>query len=180
MSNQPPTPSGFQQTYERIRAILNDARSRAYRAINTAMVTAYWEIGRAIVEREQQGQQRAEYGRGLLKELSQRLSTEFGRGFDRSNLWHMRSFYLSYPNLDAVRRELLCLGSDLVFCFLATTRNKKQGLTPAPHQPSSARFSVDSSYDTKRPETIHARLPKGHSMYSGSVSLGDDTATHST
>jgi len=106
MSNQPPTPSGFQQTYERIRAILNDARSRAYRAINTAMVTAYWEIGRAIVEREQQGQQRAEYGRGLLKELSQRLSTEFGRGFDRSNLWHMRSFYLSYPNLDAVRREL--------------------------------------------------------------------------
>ena len=55
-------------------------------------VTAYWEIGRAVVEQEQQGQQWAEYGKGLLKELSQRLSAEFGRGFDRSNLWHMRSF----------------------------------------------------------------------------------------
>ena len=106
MSETLPTPSGFQQTYERIRAILSEARDRAYRAINTAMVAAYWEIGRVIVEQEQQGHERAEYGRGLLVELSERLSAEFGRGFDRSNLWHMRSFYLSYPILDAVRREL--------------------------------------------------------------------------
>ncbi|NLS93523.1 MAG: DUF1016 domain-containing protein [Planctomycetaceae bacterium] len=69
-------------------------------------VTAYWEIGRAIVEQEQQRQQHAEYGRGLPRELSQRPSAEFGTGFDRSNLWHIRSFYLSYPILDAVRREL--------------------------------------------------------------------------
>lgn len=106
MSDQLPITSDFQQAYERIRAILSDARSRAYRAINAAMVAAYWEIGRVIVEQEQEGQQRAEYGKGLLVELSQRLTTEFGRGFDRSNLWHMRSFYLSYPILDAVRREL--------------------------------------------------------------------------
>ena len=52
-----PTPSGFQQTYERIRAILGEARSRAYRAINAAMVAAYWEIGRVIVEEEQKGEQ---------------------------------------------------------------------------------------------------------------------------
>ena len=106
MSDQLPTPSDFQQTYERIRAILNDARSRAYLAINRAMVTAYWEIGRVIVEQEQQGQQRAEYGRGLLKDLSQRLSAEFGRGFDRSTLQHMRAFYLAYPICDALRPEL--------------------------------------------------------------------------
>ena len=106
MSKTPPTPSDFQQTYERIRAILSEARSRAYRAINTAMVTAYWEIGRAIVEQEQQGQHRAEYGRGLLKELSRRLSAEFGRGFDRSTLQHMRAFYLTYPICDALRPEL--------------------------------------------------------------------------
>ena len=61
-----PTPSGFQQTYERIRAILSEARARAYRAINTAMVAAYWEIGRVIVEEEQKGQQRAEYGQALI------------------------------------------------------------------------------------------------------------------
>jgi len=106
MTENLPTPSDFQQTYEQIRAILTEARDRAYRAINTAMVAAYWEIGRIIVEQEQQGQQRAEYGKGLLVELSQRLTADFGRGFDRSNLWHMRSFYLSYPILDAVRREL--------------------------------------------------------------------------
>ena len=81
-----PTPTGFQQTYERIKAILSEARARAYRAINTAMVAAYWEIGRVIVEQEQQGQQRAEYGRALITELSGRLKSEFGKGFDPSNL----------------------------------------------------------------------------------------------
>ncbi len=101
-----PTPSGLQQTYERIRAILSEARSRAYRAINTAMVTAYWEIGRAIVEQEQQGQQRAEYGQALIAELSSRLKSEFGKGFDPSNLSMMRAFHLAYPIFDALRQEL--------------------------------------------------------------------------
>jgi predicted nuclease of restriction endonuclease-like (RecB) superfamily len=100
------TPSGFQRTYERIRSILSEARSRAYRAINTAMVAAYWEIGRAIVEQEQHGQQRAEYGRALLEQLSVRLKSEFGKGFDRSHLAKMRAFFLFYPILDAVRPEL--------------------------------------------------------------------------
>ena len=106
MSEIVPTSSGFQQTYERIKTILSEARSRAYRAINTAMVAAYWEIGRVIVEQEQQGHERAEYGRGLLVELSERLSAEFGRGFDRSTLQHMRAFYLTYPICDALRPEL--------------------------------------------------------------------------
>ena len=106
MSENLPTPSGFQETYERIRAILSEARARAYRAINTAMVVAYWEIGRVIVEEEQQGQQRAEYGQALVAELSSRLKSEFGKGFDPSNLAKMRAFYLTYPILDAVRPKL--------------------------------------------------------------------------
>jgi hypothetical protein len=101
-----PTPSGFHQTYERIKAILSEARARAYRAINAAMVAAYWEIGRVIVEEEQQGQQRAEYGQALIAELSTRLKSEFGKGFDPSNLAKMRAFYLAYPILDAVRPEI--------------------------------------------------------------------------
>lgn len=105
-SESVPAPSGFEQTYERIKAILDEARARAYRAINTAMVAAYWEIGRVIIEVEQQGQQRAEYGRRLLVELPKRLSAEFGRGFDRSTLQHMRAFYLAYPICDALRPEL--------------------------------------------------------------------------
>jgi hypothetical protein len=106
MSDDLPTSTGVQQIYERIKAILSDARARAYRAINTAMVAAYWEIGRVIVEQEQQGRERAEYGKGLLAGLSQRLTAEFGRGFDRTNLQQMRLFYLAYPICDAVRPEL--------------------------------------------------------------------------
>jgi len=70
------------------------------------MVQAYWNIGRIIVEEEQHGEQRAEYGKRLIDGLSGRLSQEFGKGFDKSNLWNMRAFYLAYPILDAVRREL--------------------------------------------------------------------------
>jgi predicted nuclease of restriction endonuclease-like (RecB) superfamily len=100
------TPSAIEQTYERIRSILSEARAGVYRAINAAMVAAYWEIGRVIVEQEQQGQQRAGYGKGLLVELSQRLTTEFGKGFDRTNLQQMRAFYLAYQIRDALRHEL--------------------------------------------------------------------------
>jgi predicted nuclease of restriction endonuclease-like (RecB) superfamily len=106
MAETPPTPSGFEQSYKRIRTILSDARTQAHRAINAAMVAAYWEIGRVIVEEEQQGQERAEYGKGLLVELSQRLTAEFGRGFDRTNLQKMRAFYLTYQIRDALRLEL--------------------------------------------------------------------------
>ncbi len=106
MSDQLPTIRGFEQTYDRIRSILTEARATAHRAINVAMVAAYWEIGRVIVEEEQRGDDRADYGRRVVENLAGRLHVDFGGGFDRSNLWHMRSFYLSYPILDAVRREL--------------------------------------------------------------------------
>ena len=106
MSEIQPTPPGFQQTYERIKAILSEARAGAYRAINAAMVAAYWEIGRVIVEQEQQGHERAEYGQALIAELSIRLKSEFGKGFDPSNLAKMRAFHLAYPILDALRPKL--------------------------------------------------------------------------
>src|SRR5262245_39309159 len=74
--------------------------------VNRAMVVAYWEVGRVIVEEEQQGKQRADYGAHLLEGLAQRLQGEFGKGFDRTNLHRMRAFYLAYPIRDAVRHEL--------------------------------------------------------------------------
>jgi hypothetical protein len=106
MSDLVPASPNFQQTYERIRAILAQARARAYQAINSAMVAAYWEIGRAIVEEELHGRERADYGRRLLADLSHRLKSDFGTGFDPSNLSMMRAFYLRYPIFDAVRQEL--------------------------------------------------------------------------
>ncbi len=89
-----------------IKSVLEAARSNAYRAVNFAMVQAYWQIGQLIVEDEQSGRQRAEYGAQLLKELSIKLTGEFGKGFDESNLRYMRLFYKAFPICDAVRHEL--------------------------------------------------------------------------
>ena len=70
------------------------------------MIRAYWQIGRLIVEDEQQGEQRAEYGKKVLEELSERLTAEFGKGFTVTNLKYMRSFYRAFPIGHALRDEL--------------------------------------------------------------------------
>lgn len=92
--------------YARIRRILETARSNMARAINAEMVQAYWLIGKEIVEEEQKGKTRAAYGKKLIETLAERLSVDFGKGFDASNLWNVRKFYETYPILDTVRREL--------------------------------------------------------------------------
>lgn len=89
--------------------ILLTARQKAYSAINTAMVEAYWLIGKRIVEEEQQGAKRAAYGEGIIKELSKELKNEFGKGFSVANLENFRKFYLTFAdnqNSYALRREL--------------------------------------------------------------------------
>ena len=89
-----------------IRQIIEQARQRVHQTVNSEMVQAYWHIGRVIVEDEQQGQQRATYGKQQLQQLSEQLTREFGKGFDASNLRNMRSFYLCFPNRDALRHKL--------------------------------------------------------------------------
>ena len=80
-----------------VRGILAGARRAAYIAVNSAMVAAYWQIGRRIVEEEQGGAAQATYGEGLLKALSKDLTAEFGKGFSLPNLKNFRKFYLTYP-----------------------------------------------------------------------------------
>ena len=92
--------------YDTVRTVLNDARTNAYRTVNFAMVEAYWRIGHLIVEEEQQGNSRAEYGVGLLKYLAQRLTDDFGKGFDEREMRRIRQFYTLFPIRDAVRPEL--------------------------------------------------------------------------
>ena len=93
--------------FERVREILDAARRTVARSVNSEMVEAYWRIGAAIVEQEQKGSERAGYGESLIEDLSKRLRAAKLKGFDKSNLWHMRNFYLKFSNfLDAVRREL--------------------------------------------------------------------------
>lgn len=92
--------------YSEIKEALLASRSQAYSAVNYAMVYAYWHIGRIIVEHEQNGSLRAEYGKEVLKNLSDRLTEEFGKGFDVRNLRNMRAFFLTFPKWNAVRSEL--------------------------------------------------------------------------
>ena len=92
--------------YQQIRAVLSQARAQAWQAVNWEMVACYWEIGRLIVEDEQKGSPRADYGKRVIREISRRLAAEFGSGFDKTNLWNMRAFFLVYPKIDALRREL--------------------------------------------------------------------------
>ena len=103
-SNQ--TLSNSSHLFAEIREVLVTARRTAYKAVNFAMVTAYWNVGRLIVEDEQKGNIRAEYGKAILADLSIRLTNEFGKGFDERELRRIRQFYLVFPKWDALRPEL--------------------------------------------------------------------------
>ncbi len=89
-----------------LRQLIIDARRQALRAVDTVQIRTCWEIGHHIVEFEQNGQARAEYGKRLLTDLATQLTKEFGKGFDSSNLRYMRLFYKAFPIRDAVRHEL--------------------------------------------------------------------------
>ena len=92
--------------YAEIKNILQQARSKAQTAVNSAMVEAYWLIGKRIIEEEQQGEKRAQYGKKVLKNLAKSLASEFGKGLDERELRRLRQFYLYFPIWDTVRPEL--------------------------------------------------------------------------
>lgn len=83
--------------FEDVCTILAQAREKASASVNFAMVEAYWQIGRCIVEEEQQGKERADYGTFLIRELSRQLTTEFGKGCAVASLKNFRQFYLTFP-----------------------------------------------------------------------------------
>jgi hypothetical protein len=96
-SEKPISHAVREEFYHAISDVLRTARATSYRAVNFVMVEAYWNVGRMIVEEEQQGQKRAGYGNALIQELSVRLTAEFGSGFGATNLAYFRRFYLSFP-----------------------------------------------------------------------------------
>ena len=97
MTAPTPNPTDYALVHADIVALLETARRAAARSVNAVMTATYWEVGRRIVEFEQGGKNRAEYGEALLVRLSADLSAHFGRGFSRQNLQQMRQFYLSWP-----------------------------------------------------------------------------------
>jgi predicted nuclease of restriction endonuclease-like (RecB) superfamily len=92
--------------FHSIKEIILQARQRVYRMVNSNLLDTYWQVGRLIVEDEQGGNVRAEYGKAVLKDLAEQLTEEFGKGFDESNLRNMRSFYKAFPIRDTLRHEL--------------------------------------------------------------------------
>ena len=100
------TPTPYQDIYSEIKETLLQSRNQAYSAVNFAMVQAYWQIGRIIVEHEQNGSLRAHYGKNMLQEISVKLQQEFGSGFSVRNLQQMKKFYALFPNTNALRSQL--------------------------------------------------------------------------
>ncbi|GAH59557.1 unnamed protein product, partial [marine sediment metagenome] len=90
----------------RVSDLLEQARSKTARQVNTVIVHTYWKIGHLIVEEEQREEERAKYGEYLIQRLSKDLTRRFGRGFTERNLWTIRQFYLTYPIRHALRDEL--------------------------------------------------------------------------
>ena len=91
--------------FQQIEELLSIARNKVISQVNQTMVYTYYEIGRIIVKNEQEGKERAEYGKGILKSISKRLSKDFGRGFSTDNLENMRKFYLTYSKSETLSRK---------------------------------------------------------------------------
>ena len=91
--------------YEEIKILLNSARNSITSTINSTMAKTYFLIGKRIVEEEQNGEKRAEYGDELIKNLSLRLTKEFGKGFSKRNLWQMKQFYLVYSKVQTLSAQ---------------------------------------------------------------------------
>lgn len=95
---------------EDLRSIIDHFRETAYRAVNTALVQRNWLIGYRIAEEDLRGEDRAEYGANLIKTLSTEFTKIYGKGYDRSNLYHCLNFYRNYPEIvDIVYRQSECV-----------------------------------------------------------------------
>ena len=95
-----------QEMVNEIRDIMNTARQNVAKQVNSELITAYWNVGRVIVEHEQASNERAEYGKETMRQLSKTLTREFGKGFSLSNLYNMRQFYIDYPIFQSVTGKL--------------------------------------------------------------------------
>lgn len=96
----------FNQLFDRVSSIIEGAKHKIAYSIDNTMVQSYWRIGKEIIEEEQRGQLRAQYGKFVIDNLARSLTKKYGKGFSTRNLWMIRQFYSTYPNLNALRAEL--------------------------------------------------------------------------
>ncbi len=98
-----------------IKVLLHSARNSIYQTINATMTQTYWEIGKRIVEEEQGGEKRAQYGKAFIKNLSMELTKEFGKGFSADNIKSMRRFYIAYQKSETVSNQFKLSYSHYIF-----------------------------------------------------------------
>jgi predicted nuclease of restriction endonuclease-like (RecB) superfamily len=137
MKRKPRQASKASPVYERIRQILESAKTNVARSVNTTQVVANWLIGREIVEEEQKGKSRADYGRQLIEGLSKRITKDFGSGYSIQSLFYMIQFYRLYPDLlssseifHAVRGELSDLRNQIMPPIFHALRGKSSREIP--------------------------------------------------
>lgn len=104
--NMKPENSNYNHLLENIGSTLQTAKQNAIKAINTELVQANWKIGKHIVEYEQLGKEKAEYGSSLLTHLAKDLKIKYGKGFSKSNIYLFRQFYIKYPIFQTVSGKL--------------------------------------------------------------------------
>jgi len=124
--------------FSTIVKVILEAKQLAYRSNNSILLNMYWQIGKLIVEDEQEGKKKAEYGKAVLKNLSFQLSREFGKGYDERNLNNMRAFYFAFPIWNAVRTELSWTHYRIL-CRIQKTEYRMQYIT----------HSIDNNWDTR-------------------------------
>lgn len=117
-----------QQFFVDIHDLLRKGRETAYRSVNTVMVQTYWQIGKRIVEQEQQGKVRANYGEQLIIQLSRYLTDSLGKGFSVANVRNIRQLYLIFPDLNQFTRHCLVNLSWTHLCLIMRLDNEKERL----------------------------------------------------
>jgi len=137
--------------YDRIREILESARTSVARSVNTTQVVAYWLIGREIVEEEQSGSRRAGYGQQLVAQLSVKLTATYGKGWSAQNLFYMKQFYQCYPRLLPEGAILHAPRGESQEAVIFHAVRGKSGLTPS-----------SKTRDAWQPGTLHSHLSWTH------------------
>ena len=97
--------TNIENLYGKVSTLLENSRKNLRKSVNTFMVSTYFEVGRLIVEEEQNGEERAKYGKYIIENLSKKLTSEYGKGFSKRNIEYMRKFYLAYSITQTVSAE---------------------------------------------------------------------------
>jgi predicted nuclease of restriction endonuclease-like (RecB) superfamily len=164
--------------YAGIAQLLTTARQSAYRSVNSIMVQTYWHVGQRIVEREQQGQERADYGQRLIVNLSRYLAGTLGKGFSEANLWNMRQFYLIFPDFEQFsthRVENLSWTNIRLIMRLDDAKERAYYLQEASSQSWSSRLlerNIKSGYYRR----LLSSQAAGKSVPAGTTATSHDTA----